>query len=207
MQKAVKVLIAAGALVNGQNRKGLTPLHYAATWARLEAVKVLIAARANVNAEAGSVRSDPVLGPRGGDTPLRNAMYQTLPLTLKMNRSLRDKMAREIGKALIAAGAKLDARDKKGMTPLMHAVHFGRREAAKALIAAGARLDIQDVWGNTALSRAAAETENGEIVIALLDAGADACVREQGWQDHVRPHAGHAKGSATNSNQKPRQRY
>lgn len=63
------------------------------------------------------------------------------------------------------------------MTPLSAAVHYKRQETAKGLIAAGAMLDVKDVWGESALSRAAAG-EEAELVSALLDAGADPCVRD-----------------------------
>ena len=175
--EAAKLLIAAGAHVNAQNKDGYTPLHGAVV-ANLEVVKVLIGAGANVNAEAGSVTLDPIMdrvNPRGGVTPLREAIRHHVRV-FKGPR-LEDEIAREIAKALIAAGANIDARDSDGMTPLGWAAQLGRQEAGIALIAAGAMLDLEDNWGVSPWFRAVHSREP-ELVLAMLDAGADACVRD-----------------------------
>jgi NAD(P)-dependent dehydrogenase (short-subunit alcohol dehydrogenase family) len=76
-------------------------------------------------------------------------------------------------RALIAAGADLNAREPSGgSSPLITAATFGRSEAALALIDAGADLDQQNNDGSTALLTAAFFCRT-EIVEALLAAGAD----------------------------------
>ena len=177
--EAVKVLISAGANVNAQGKRGVTPIHFAAKGGNTEAVKVLIAAGANVNATVGSVTPDPILGPREGDTPLHRAMRYSGTHAKRIPgedlSATSDRISLEVTKVLLAAGANIDARDPRGMTPLIMVVR-GRPETAKALIAAGARVDVQDNWGETALSRAAVAGKV-ELVSALLDAGADGCAR------------------------------
>lgn len=76
--EAVQVLLAAGANARAQSKDGVTPLHQAALTANVEAVRLLIAAGANVRAEVGKVTApgDPILGPRGGETPLHWAIEQ-----------------------------------------------------------------------------------------------------------------------------------
>jgi NAD(P)-dependent dehydrogenase (short-subunit alcohol dehydrogenase family) len=79
-------------------------------------------------------------------------------------------------RALIAAGADLDAREPSGgSSPLITAATFGRSEAALDLIDAGADLDQQNDDGSTALLTAAFFCRT-EIVEALLAAGADRTV-------------------------------
>ena len=53
--------------------------------------------------------------------------------------------------ALIAAGAKVNAKDKNGETALMNAAPYGHVECVAILIAAGADINATDNKGNTAL--------------------------------------------------------
>ena len=66
-------------------------------------------------------------------------------------------------RALIDAGADVDAKDERGRTPLHAAALNGYSDAVKALIAAGADVDAKDERGRTPLHLAAdrghAETE------------------------------------------------
>lgn len=85
--------------------------------------------------------------------------------------------AAEIGnvqtlQALIRAGAKLEARDKFGLTALMWAAMHGQVEAIQALIAAGAKVEVFDNIGWTALMWAA-QRGNIDAIEALYRAGAN----------------------------------
>ena len=54
--------------------------------------------------------------------------------------------------ALVKAGANVNARDSKGMTPLMHAAEgVNSAEAAETLLKSGADPDAKDNDGRTAL--------------------------------------------------------
>ena len=57
--------------------------------------------------------------------------------------------------ALLAAGAKVDATNVNGETPLMWAAAAGQAETIQALLAANARAGRRDARGNTALHHAA----------------------------------------------------
>lgn len=202
--EAARALLAAGASVNARSNDGVIPLHWAAASLNVETVKLLLAAGANVRAEARKVKApeDPILakmwGQRGGATPLHwaiSAPLGVLDITYDRAAEMRVKGGRigptpdeimerwrlETAKLLITAGANINARDPKGMTPLNHAANHNSLETAKFLINAGAMLDVEDIWGHTALSRAAGETREGgaELLGALLAAGADACVLTQ----------------------------
>jgi uncharacterized protein len=78
----------------------------------------------------------------------------------------------DIVKALINAGADVNAKDNDGWTALHLAAKYGDLDVVKALINAGADLNVQDNFGRTALHWAA---RNGklDIVKALINAGAD----------------------------------
>ncbi|MBI4345619.1 MAG: ankyrin repeat domain-containing protein [Elusimicrobia bacterium] len=90
--------------------------------------------------------------------------------------------AREGDAALVVrladGGHDVDARDRKGRTPLIVAAEWDRLEAAEALIDRRALLDAQDDEGTTALMRAA-EAGNARLVLLLLDHGADPEVRDR----------------------------
>lgn len=76
-------------------------------------------------------------------------------------------------KALIAAGAPVDERDRRnGWTPLVHAIHKNRAEAVRVLLDAGADPNTRHGGGSTPLMFAAAYG-NVAIVRDLLDHGAD----------------------------------
>jgi ankyrin repeat protein len=60
----------------------------------------------------------------------------------------------EAAKALVAARADLDAKDKGGWTPLMWAAELGKWNAAKFLIKKGADINAKDNAGWTPLVHA-----------------------------------------------------
>ena len=78
---------------------------------------------------------------------------------------------------LIAAGARLDHRDKSGTSPLLEACANGKTEVVSELIEAGADISLKDPVGATALHWAA-DGNHEDIVRILLDAGADIFARD-----------------------------
>lgn len=82
--------------------------------------------------------------------------------------------AKEIRPALmaLAAGAEVNARDRDGMTPLMHAALHGSMELTQVLLRKGAMVNVKDGFGVTALMQAA-WAGHSEIVERLLEQGAD----------------------------------
>lgn len=75
-------------------------------------------------------------------------------------------------KMLVSAGARLDCRDRNGVTPLLEACMNGKAEAVRALIEVGADVSLKDPVGATALHWAA-DGNREEIVRMLVEAGAD----------------------------------
>ena len=78
----------------------------------------------------------------------------------------------EVAKALLAAGADVNATDKSGMTALHWAASNKNAEIAKALLAARAHVNVATNEGRTALHEAACNN-CPEIVKVLIAAGAD----------------------------------
>ena len=79
-------------------------------------------------------------------------------------------------KALLDAGADVNARDRFGSTALFYGKHGGIT-AVRLLINAGADLNMQNDWGNTALADYAQWMWMSDFVKILLDAGADVNIR------------------------------
>ena len=77
----------------------------------------------------------------------------------------------EIARVLIAAGARVDARDKEGMTPLAYAVSGGHFEVADLLVGAGA---LPDHAAFRAVLDHGAPERRVEMVTYLLRRGLDA---------------------------------
>jgi ankyrin repeat protein len=77
-----------------------------------------------------------------------------------------------LARRLIAAGASVAARDRRGAMPLAHAARAGSVGAVQLFLGAGAAIDARDIDGATALYRAA-EGEHPSTVALLLENGAD----------------------------------
>jgi len=123
-------------------------------------VKARIAAGVDVNA-----RVDPN---QGCDTALMLAAHGLGDLTV----SHWEDRPLACVKALIKAGAKVNALDRGGETALFRACENGNTKCVKALIAAGAYVNIEAYDGDTALSIAKGRDDAAAIIVALKAAGA-----------------------------------
>ncbi len=129
----------AAAIEAGENpdskKHGSTLLYMAVEYRNLGAVKALLAGGANVNA-------------RHDDTSTHSKRWTPLHMASDNTRR-KGTVEAEIVKALLAAGAKVDAQDSWDQTALHLASSIGYEKVVKMLIAAGARVDLTDRRGRT----------------------------------------------------------
>ena len=83
-----------------------------------------------------------------------------------------DNGCEDLARKLIATGASVLARDRRGAMPLAHAAHEGRLSLVSLFLADGSPINARDVDGGSALF-AAAEHEKASTVTLLLAKGAD----------------------------------
>jgi ankyrin repeat protein len=142
--ETIRIALDAGVDVNAESMTGLTPLMISAGYhGNLQATRLLLAKGANVNAVASSPTMFPIDSPRSG--PL--ALKSFTPLLLAMPYA-----SPELVKTLLDAGADVNARDSRNMTPLMFAVATNRQDPAviRMLLERGADVTIQSNVGETA---------------------------------------------------------
>ena len=121
-ERAVALLLAAGAEVDAGDDGGHVALHLACPYCRTPGiVRLLLQANADVNKRRGD-----------GSTPLSSA--------INCDRESIDCVG-----LLLEAGADVTLQDRQGFTPLHCAAHHGNASVAKALIAAGADPNVKDL--------------------------------------------------------------
>jgi ankyrin repeat protein len=148
----VRKCLEGGTNPNAEDDNGRTALHYVST---TEAARVLLAGGANIEA------SD-----KQGWTPLCNATYFERDVVVEFllaagasattgtsngRTGLHLAHSADVARALIRAGAQIDASDKRGIVPLHVAIDRGREGVVEALISAGAKLDASTSDGSTPL--------------------------------------------------------
>ena len=123
--RMTELLLRSGADPNATDRDGCTPLYDVARTYRLDVLETLIRGGADVNFRAPDE-----------STPLHSAVRNTDP----ESRAIR---------ILVKHGAKLDAQDRQGFTPLHTAMERTMATAATTLLDLGADPTIRDQEGRT----------------------------------------------------------
>ena len=142
----LREILKAGGYVNAVSDK-MTPLAWQCWFGDAETVKLLLDAGASANAVTGESSSPLINCAVGADVP------HNLPL-------------------LLSAGARVDAEDSFGNTPLIAMSRRNNVEALRQILAAGAPVNQRNKNGMTALAFAAS-SDNVDNVRLLLDNGAD----------------------------------
>ena len=172
--KAVNAGIVSGD-VNAKDKRGTTPLMYAAAYGSVDAVKALIDAGADVNAKnafdatalmwaVNDIEKVRLLLAKGADVNAKSKMGRS-PLLMAAS----DDRGAPVVKLLLAKGAQVDARDSIETTALIQAAN---REIAQLLIAKDASVNAKNKGGFTPLMSAAGLGDT-EWVKMLLAKGAD----------------------------------
>lgn len=146
--EAIAALLAAGADPRALDHRLRTPLHYACQYGKAAAIAALLAAGAHPDASDDNA-----------ETPLGRALTSGYDYV-------------DAVQALISGGASVHPRDQWVWSPLAVAVHHNCPLSAKALLAAGAPVRGMDGAGEAPLHQAA-ESASREVIVVLLEGGAD----------------------------------
>lgn len=178
MDKVVMALLDKGANVNATcDSEGETPLIRAAEECGFEVVKRMIELGANVNAQSETGLT------ALGKARTREIAQLLLDAGAKVNNDgpnttlmfACDEPDRpEVVELLIARGADVNAKNGRGVSPILFAAVHDCAGAVKVLLAHGANVNDRDRLGRTPLiSAARAAGESTATLAALLDCGAD----------------------------------
>jgi len=147
----VKALLARGARVNAAEKTlGQTALMWAAAENHADAVKVLVEAGADVNQRSTALTFPPFKWGVNGmvSTVLPKGSWSPLMYAARQNSV-------EAARALVAAGADVNATDPDGATPLLIALANAHYDMADALLDLKADPNLADVSGQAPLYAAA----------------------------------------------------
>lgn len=182
-KRMARLLLERGAHIGAKDKHNRTPLHHAALFGQTRLVRFLLKRGANTSAKD-----------KHGNTPLYEAARgmhretaefliskgantnETIRTLLKTGSTLLHEAAEkgeiERIKTLLAGGARMDALDKEGRTPLFCSVIGRHKNAIELLAAHGANINPEDGRGLTALHEAAFKGYK-DMVELLLSMNAD----------------------------------
>ena len=193
--EVVRLLLAAGVdpSAHSGDEGGLTPLLVSVLSGNAAIVAALLDAGVDVDERsegaylfAWSVFLDRLGSDRAGLllTALLGDYLQPAPDVVQawpmLMVALLIQRDHDVVRALLDAGADANARDPRGMTPLILATLAGTAddvELVRSLLVAGADVNARDEAGETALLTAASWNPNPEVVRALIVGGADVDAR------------------------------
>lgn len=174
----VQALIAVGAEMESRDRRGWTPLIYAAHMGHIKATRVLLSYQEDVNKETADL---------SGNTPLLHAAAQGWLGVATLLVDDRDPMG---------VGASTSAQNKCGNTALHVATEAGQFEMVQLLLRPmyKASVEARNHAGNTSLICAARQGHT-RILQALLFAGANVYAKDKYGSDALTfaTHAGHQR--------------
>ncbi|MBZ5724192.1 MAG: ankyrin repeat domain-containing protein [Acidobacteriia bacterium] len=158
--ETMRLLLSKGADPEATNEKGETPLIMATKSKQADAVGLLIQKGVRVNVTSTSsntVRHGPI------------AMIKLTPL----HRAAAFGPLEMVG-GLLKAGADVNARDSRSLTPLIFAVatEYAAPQIVQTLLKAGADVNVRDNAGETALDWAE-KFGYPQVIAALKNAGAE----------------------------------
>jgi ankyrin repeat protein len=171
----VKLLLENGAEVNANNERGMSALSRAIYDRHDDTARLLLASGADVNSRDRLGETALQFAAPGSPDLVRELLTKGADVNTK-NESLETPLMRaerfECVVALLDHGAELEAKDKRGMTALMHAVGTRNVDKIRALLRNGALVNARDAAGQTSLTIAKQYSDNHAIIDLLLRFGA-----------------------------------
>ena len=157
--KMAEVLITNGADLEGKDKFGNTPLHYASKNGNQKIVKFLIAKNADVNAKD-----------KAGETPLDMAANRKIAEIISRHNGKYGTFISAVAsgdinaiKIFLSEGKNVNEKVQHGWTPMHEAAVFGHTEVAILLIKKGANVNAWDGY-ETPLDVSINESEFANIL-------------------------------------------
>jgi ankyrin repeat protein len=172
----VKLLLKEGANINAKNWTGMSALARSIYDGRYETTKILLAHGADIESRDDSGNTPLILAAPRGLQVLRNLLDRGANANATNNNletALIHSYSRESVLVLLDHRAEPDAKDKRGMTALMHAAWWRNLEKVRVLLEKGADVNARTPEGETALSIAKDYSDGRTIVEVLLKFGAN----------------------------------
>ncbi|MGI9298042.1 MAG: ankyrin repeat domain-containing protein [Gammaproteobacteria bacterium] len=187
----IRDLLDAGADLEAEDNRGLTPF-FVSVLARHPSVVELLAARgADINVQADNDWTPLTFAARYGLTGVLNLMLNSPSLNADRRgpfaATVLDMAAirgdPEIMRMILQRYNRVFLTNNFGTTPLMFAAYYGRVDVAEVLIEeTGGPLNQRDINGRTALM-IAVSAGHPEIVEVLLKAGASLLIKDNAGND------------------------
>ncbi|KAF3422214.1 hypothetical protein E2986_02757 [Frieseomelitta varia] len=178
----IEMLIQAKCDIEAKDKFGMRPLHMAARYGHRDAVKMLINAGASVSAVNKKQHTLLMCAAQGNNVHVVEYLAEAVE---SLNGDATDCTGATALHHAASAGhptmitalanvprIELNARDKKGQTPVHYACTQEHLEAVEVLIGLGANVDAQDSEENTPL-HVATRTRHTAIAQLLLRTGAN----------------------------------
>ena len=196
----LRALIAAGEDVNARSEHyGRTPLHFAADNGRADAVALLLENGADTGlrttgfgsagwtplhnaASSGHPHCIALLLAAGSDANVKCTSDSSTPLITLGRCGASSHETTACVSLLIQAGARADAANNQGVTPIWDAVRKGQRKLAKLLLRAGAVIPNSYVLVGFGFTYS--EWTQSESVRRFVDQ----VKARGGWREHARAH-------------------
>lgn len=178
----VELLLKHGADPDLFNKDSDGPLHYAAMYKQLGAVKLLVKYKANVNASGSYKRTPLIYAAADASSPEMVKFLIRNKANLKAKNesgenALFELITREnsnvqVAKILIDSGLDIHSKSNSYGTALHWAAFCGRTEIVKLLIQKGAKVNEKDKNGDTPIIKAMSQHKKSTVK-ALFELGAD----------------------------------
>ena len=179
------ILLKAAGGINGRDKKGWTPLHWAIFADAWDLVREFIREDADIVAGHSQSAFD-VATLMKSEAKLIEIVIAEKGVNAIAGRNSRTMLmyaAREghteIVKFLLDNGAVINIKNRYGETALMYAAKRGYKEIVKFLLDNGAVININDTYGETVLIKATYNAHT-EVVKLLVESGADINIKHIG---------------------------